>query len=118
MSSVKRLKKEINCLTEQFASDGFGLIAYQPEKREEVIALITDAITLRNEQIHRLNHLKEAATAEGRPSDVAAAVRKAFFGRMHELFLELSDLSAGKGKKGKSGGKSIPKSDKVQEKEG
>ncbi|GEM_PF-1087748 len=98
MSSIKNLKKEINCLTEQFAADGFALIAYQPEKREDVISLISDAISLRNEQVYRLNHMKELAGGE-KPSKFLAGVRKDFFGRMHELFVAMSDLSASDGKK-------------------
>ena len=98
MSSIKNLKKEINCLTEQFASDGFGMITHHPEKREEVIALISDAIVLRNNQIYRLNHLAEAA-GEGAPRKVIGAIKQEFFGKMDELFEELSKVTAAPPKK-------------------
>ncbi len=98
MSSIKNLKKEINCLTEQFASDGFGVLTHHPEKREEVIALISDAIELRNEQIYRLNHLAEAA-GEGSPRKVVGAIKQEFFGKMDELFEELSKVTVAPKKK-------------------
>ena len=92
MSSIKRLKKEINCLTEQFASDGFGMIARHPEKREEVISLISDVIVLRNNQIYRLNHLDEIPEGST-PRQVMAEIKKEFFGKLDELFGELSKVT-------------------------
>jgi hypothetical protein len=114
MSSIKRLKKEINCLTEQFASDGFGTIAYHPEKREEVIALISDAIVLRNNQIYRLNHLDEIP--EGSTArQMIQEIKKEFFGKMDELFGALSEVTTSPKKK--STKKTVKKEEKAEEKE-
>ena len=93
MGSIKRLKKEINCLTEQFASDGFGMIAHHPDKREEVISLISDAIVLRNNEVYRLNHLNRLEEGET-PRKMIAEIKKEFFGKMDELFGMLSKTTA------------------------
>jgi hypothetical protein len=114
MSSIKRLKKEINCLTEQFASDGFGMIAHHPEKREEVIGLISDAIVLRNNQIYRLNHLDEIPEGTT-PRQAIAEIKKEFFGKLDELFLELSKVTAPAKKK--STKKTVKKEEKAGKEE-
>ncbi len=96
MSSIKDLKKEINRLTEAFASDGFGMIMIHPEKREDVISLITDAITLRNNQVYKLNHLAEEKDQDKKVKETVHDIRKEFFGTMDKLFEELSKVSAPK----------------------
>ena len=96
MSSIKDLKKEINNLTEAFASDGFGLIMRHPEKREDVISLISDAITLRNNQIYRLNHLGTDKAQNKSVKEEVHNVRKEFFGSVDRLFEELSKVTAKK----------------------
>lgn len=96
MSSVKDLKKEINNLTEAFASDGFGMIMLHPEKREDVISLISDAITLRNNQVYKLNHLREETPPDKKIKDRVHELRKEFFGTMDKLFEDLSKVSAKK----------------------
>ncbi|MCD6200563.1 MAG: hypothetical protein J7K46_02010 [Bacteroidales bacterium] len=96
MSSVKDLKKEINNLTEAFASDGFGLIMLHPDKREDVISLISDAITLRNNQVYKLNHLREETDPDKKIKNRVHDIRKEYFGTMDKLFQELSDLPAKK----------------------
>jgi hypothetical protein len=112
MSSIKRLKKEINCLTEQFASDGFGMIAHHPDKREEVIGLISDAIILRNNQIYRLNHLDEIPEGSS-PRRVIGEIKKEFFGKMNDLFGELSKVTTAPEKKSRK--KSPAKTKKAEE---
>ncbi len=112
MSSIKRLKKEINCLTEQFASDGFGMIAHHPDKREEVIGLISDAIVLRNNEIYRLNHLDEIPE-ESSPRQVIGEIKKEFFGKMDELFEELSQVTSAPEKKSRK--KATKKTEKAEE---
>lgn len=93
MSSIKDLKKEINNLTEAFASDGFGTMIIHPEKREEIIGLISDAVVLRNNQVHSLNHPdpgKEEVTSK---KEIIHQIRKDFFDSMDELFQSLSKIS-------------------------
>ncbi len=114
MSSIKDLKKEINCLTEQFASDGFTMIAHHPEKREEVIGLISDVIVLRNNQIYRLNHLKEAGEGVS-PRQAAGAVKQEFFGKIDEMFEALSKVTAAPKKKTPK--KTTKKEEKAEKKE-
>ncbi len=96
MSSIKDLKKEINNLTEAFASDGFGLIMRHPEKREDVISMISDVITLRNNQIYRLNHLGKDKVQNKSVKEEVHNIRKEYFGSMDQLFEELSKVTAKK----------------------
>jgi len=111
MSSIKDLKKEINNLTEAFASDGFGMIILHPDKRENVISLITDAITLRNNQIYKLNHLREETKPEKKIKNIVHDIRKEFFGTMDKLFEELSKVSVKKS----TSKKKTPKKEKESE---
>ncbi len=98
MSSIKDLKKEINNLTEAFASDGFGTMVMAPQKREEIIGLISDAVVLRNNQVHKLNHLNPGKEKVRSKKKVIIHIRKDFFGSMNELFQSLSKISSGRKK--------------------
>ena len=57
MPSVRKLKKDIDCLLFEVISDCFTFGALHPDdKAEEVTAIITDAVSLRNDLIHRVNN--------------------------------------------------------------
>ncbi len=57
MSSVRKLKKNIDYLIFEVISDCFTFGSLQPEeKAEEVTGIISDAVVLRNDLIRRVNN--------------------------------------------------------------
>jgi len=57
MPSVRKLKKDIDCLIFEVISDCFTFGTLHPDdKAEEVTAIITDAVALRNDLIQRVNN--------------------------------------------------------------
>lgn len=57
MASIRQLKKDIDLLIFEVISDCFTFGALHPDDREEeVTAIISDAVTLRNELIRRVNN--------------------------------------------------------------
>lgn len=96
MSSIRILKKELNKITRAFTSDSFNMLALHPEKREDIISLISDAVALRNEQIHKLNHFGSGEEADNNKKEYLRMVRKEFFSSVDKLFEQLSKLSGQK----------------------
>lgn len=57
MPSIRRLKKDIDCLIFEVISDCFTYGTLHPdEKVEEVSDIIADAVSLRNDLIRRVNN--------------------------------------------------------------
>lgn len=57
MPSIRKLKKSIDCLIFEVISDCFTFGTLHPEdKAEEVSGIITDAVSLRNNLIKRVNN--------------------------------------------------------------
>jgi ABC-type uncharacterized transport system involved in gliding motility auxiliary subunit len=57
MANTRKLKKEIDLQIYELISDCFTYREVHPEnKAEEISAIITDAVNLRNDLIHRVNH--------------------------------------------------------------
>jgi hypothetical protein len=57
MSSVRKLKKDIDYLIFEVISDCFNFGSLHPEeKAEEVTDIISDAVVLRNDLIRRVNN--------------------------------------------------------------
>ena len=57
MASIRNIKKDIDYLISEVISDCCTFMALYPEKKqEEALALINDALDLRNTLIVRVNH--------------------------------------------------------------
>jgi hypothetical protein len=57
MSSIRKLKKEIDSKMYEVISDCFTYSELHPDNNEdEVSGIISDAVNLRNELIHRVNN--------------------------------------------------------------
>jgi hypothetical protein len=57
MASIRQLKKDIDYLVFEVISDCFTFGALHPDdKEEEVTSIISDAVALRNDLIHRVNN--------------------------------------------------------------
>ena len=57
MPSIRKLKKDIDLLVFEVISDCFTFGTLHPDNQaEEVSGIISDAVTLRNDLIHRVNN--------------------------------------------------------------
>lgn len=57
MASIRDLKKDINYLTSELVSDCYLYMYFHKEQEQEkVVAVITDALELRNDLIFKANH--------------------------------------------------------------
>lgn len=97
MPSIRKLKKDIDLLVFEVISDCFTFGALHPDNQaEEVSGIISDAVTLRNDLIHRVNN----PAGSGDPKAVRSHYRlieKDLFVETDKLCSRLSDLH-GKGK--------------------
>ncbi len=85
MSSVRRLKKDIDCLAFEVISDCFSFGSlHQDEKAEEVAGIISDAISLRNDLIKRVNNPVKG--------DDPAVVRNHFRNVTKDLYVGIDNL--------------------------
>jgi hypothetical protein len=94
MPSVRKLKKDIDCLLFEVISDCFTFGAIHPDdKAEEVTAIITDAVALRNDLIQRVNN----PSGKDDPKTLRTHYRlieKDLFTGTDKLCRRLSDLHA------------------------
>jgi hypothetical protein len=85
MASVRKLKKDIDCLIFEVISDCFSFGTLHPEeKADEVTAIIADAVVLRNELIGRVNKSEK--------SDDPKVIRSYFNNLNKDLFVGVDKL--------------------------
>ena len=83
--SIRRLKKDIDCLLFEVISDCFAFGSVHPEeKSEEVSGIISDAVDLRNDLIKRVNNPEV--------TDDPKSVRKHYNKIQRDLFVESDKL--------------------------
>ncbi|HEX2968972.1 MAG TPA: hypothetical protein VHO46_07680 [Bacteroidales bacterium] len=96
MSSRRDLKKDIDYLVFEVISDSFSFTTLHPDKdSDEVSGIITDAVSLRNDLIARVNH----PDGKDNPKILKAFyknVQKDLFEGVNKLFERLSSLSSKK----------------------
>ena len=93
MASVRELKKDIDYLIYEVISDCFVFSSLHPDlKSEELSAIISDAVNLRNDLIARVNN----PDGKDNPKIVKAyykSVGKDLLSGADKLFSRLSELS-------------------------
>lgn len=95
MSSIRNLKKDIDYLIFEVISDSFTYSEINTENHEEVSAIISDAVNLRNDLIARVNN----PDGKDNPKILKAyykAVEKDLLSGVDSLFDRLSAVSAHK----------------------
>jgi hypothetical protein len=95
MSSIRNLKKYIDYLVFEVISDCFTYSEINTENQEEVSAIISDAVNLRNDLIARVNN----PDGKDNPKILKAyfkVVEKDLLSGVDSLFDRLSALSAKK----------------------
>ena len=93
MANVRGLKKDIDYLIYEVISDCFVFSDVHPDvKTEELSAIVSDAVDLRNDLIARVNN----PGGKDNPKIVKAfykGVKKDLMGGVDDLFSRLSDLT-------------------------
>ncbi|MDD2490847.1 MAG: hypothetical protein PHV12_01465 [Bacteroidales bacterium] len=89
MASIRTIKKDIDFLVSEVISDCWVFMYINPEeKTEEAVAIINDAVTLRNELFERVNS-REIENAKKHFKAVSQDLLKG----VDTLFLRISDLT-------------------------
>lgn len=92
MASLRMLKKDIDYLIEQVLEDSYFTIYFHPEKKEQAIEVIQDAVDLRNYLFDKAN-----SPAEKKNKSLVkkhyAQVRRDMFSSVDALFEKLSSIA-------------------------
>jgi hypothetical protein len=92
MANIRVLKKEIDQEIFQVISDCFTFSALHPdEKSEDLSVIISDACTLRNDLIHRVNNREDASDSKAVRVHYQG-IRKDLETGVDKLFEQLSSL--------------------------
>lgn len=92
MASLRMLKKDIDYLIEQVLEDSYFTIYFHPEKKEQAIEVIQEAVDLRNDLFGKAN-----SPAEKKNKSLVkkhyAQVRRDMFSSVDALFEKLSGIA-------------------------
>ena len=98
MANIRALKKEIDNQVFAVISDCFAFSELHPGVKEDVVSvIISDAVNLRNELIHRVNHADHNADAK-QVKAYFQAVKQDLLAGTDKLFGQLSSVSTKKKK--------------------
>ena len=84
MASLRMLKKDIDYLVEEVLADCFLAIYFHPEKKADVVGLMTQAVDMRNELIFKANNPAEKKNR--------SLVRKHYSALRHEMFAGIDNI--------------------------
>ena len=91
MSSVRGLKKDIEYLVNEVISDCYiSLYFNEDKKKDEIIAIISEAAELHNSLINRANHPVEKNN-KSLVKKHYAQIRRDLFAGIDSLFVKLSE---------------------------
>lgn len=91
MANLRRLKKDIDYLTEEVLTDCYLTIYFHPEKRDATMAIMQRAVDERNNFFGRVNN--PPAKGGSLAHKHYAAIRRELLDTINTLFLDLSALS-------------------------
>lgn len=60
MAKIRDLKNEVNYLVYEIISDCNSVINIHPDKKNQAIKLVEEAVKLRNDLVEKINHPKQA----------------------------------------------------------
>ncbi len=92
MATLRTLKKDIDYLVEEVLADCYLAIFFHPEKKDSVLAIIQEAVDVRNDLFHRVNNAPE----KNNPSLTRkhfAQIRREMFQKIDKLFGDLSAVT-------------------------
>jgi hypothetical protein len=85
------LKRDINYLMDEVVTDSYLSLLFHPEHRDKIIAVIREAVDLRNTLYDRANHPIEKKSGSLVRKHYAA-VRRDMFDGIDRLFVRLSEV--------------------------
>lgn len=92
MASLRRLKKDIDYLMDEVVTDSYLSLYFHPDRKDDIVKVIQDAVELRNSLYDRAN-----APAEPKSRSLVrkhyAAVRRDMFDGIDGLFVRLSEMA-------------------------
>ncbi len=91
MASIRRIKKDIDYLTSQVMSDCYLTIYFHPEKKAEIIAIMSEAAELRNKYIAAASNAVEKNNASLVRKHYAQ-LREDIIAGIDAMFVRLSEL--------------------------
>jgi hypothetical protein len=98
MANIRNLKKEIDSKVYELISDCFTYSELHPDnKSEEVSGIISDAVNIRNDLIHRINNPDQEADPKKMKAHYQL-VKKDLNNGIEKLFVKLSSVSMKKKK--------------------
>lgn len=92
MANLKTFKKDVDYLTEQVLADSYMTICFQPEKKDQVLAIMQKALDVRNDLFKMANNPPEKNNRSLIKKHYNH-IRREMFVKIDDLFVELSALS-------------------------
>lgn len=87
MAKIRDLKNEVNYLIFEVISDCNTFMAHHPDKRDEIVKLVEEAVDLRNGLIKNINHPTEPSKAYYK------VIREQLINGADAIFKKLGNLS-------------------------
>lgn len=91
MASLRNLKRDIDYLVNEVVTDGYLALYFRPKSSDAVVAIIQDAVTLRNDLYERANSPLEKKN-KTLVHKHYAALRRDMFSGVDKLFVRLSEV--------------------------
>lgn len=92
MASLRVLKKDIDYLVNEVISDCYISTYFHPDRKDDIIAVIEEAVALRNDLFTRANNPAEKHN-KSLVKKHFAFLRTEMFAKIDELFGKLSELN-------------------------
>ncbi len=89
MANLRTLKKDIDYLVEEVMSDCYLAIFFHPEKKDSVLAIMQEAVDMRNNLFHRVNNPPEKFNTHLNRKHYGQ-IRREMFSKIDKLFNDLS----------------------------
>jgi hypothetical protein len=91
MSSLRKLKRDINYLMDEVVTDSYLSLYFHPEHKDAIVGVIREAVDLRNSLYERANKPAEKKSVSLVRKHYAALRRDMFEG-IDGLFVRLSQI--------------------------
>ncbi len=92
MASIRAIKKDIDCLVGEVISDCYLAIYFHPDKKQDIVSVMEEAVELRNTLFKQVNHPADKQNASLVKKHFAQ-VRRDLFSKVDALFQKLSGLA-------------------------
>lgn len=90
MSSLRMLKKDIDYLMDEVVTDAYLSLYFHPERKDDIVKIMQEAVALRNSLYEQANHPAEKKN-KSLVRKHYAQVRRDMFDGVDKLFIRLSE---------------------------